>query len=286
MRGIVVASICKVKASFVNCASKVVNARWSASAMDTFRVVSRLKQLPLGGTLIGCAKRLRALRYGYFLVNYWLRPKPSNRSAVQCQIWRDALAQRSTLKADFLWGVTDTSATKAPLTAQYQALVTMVRAQLRADTVAMDIGAFDGNWTKELVAARQIIAVDCFPEAEVKVRQRLQTVGFQGEYHFYHTAGDELRGIADASVDVVVSIDSLVRLEKPKFRRFLQEIHRVLRPQGRALIHVGSMRSTDSLLKNFVCYWDAELRRYTAAFQSTQIHRHLLPHGVILECVK
>lgn len=254
--------------------------------MDTFRVVSRLKQLPLGAAVIGCAKRLRALRYGYFLVNYWLRPKPSNRSAVQCRIWRDALAQRSTLKADFLWGVTETSTAKAPMEAQYLALVSVVHAMLQPEMVAMDIGAFDGNWTKELVAARQIIAVDCFPEAAAKVRQRLQAVGFQGEYQFYHTAGDELRGIADASVDVVISIDSLVRLEKSKFRRFLREIHRVLRPQGRALIHVGSMRVTDSLLKNFVCYWDAELRRYGAMFSTVQIHRHLLPHGVILECVK
>lgn len=256
--------------------------------MDTFHAMSRLKKFPLLRQLIGRLKENKPVRYGYFLFNYWLRKKPSNKTTAQRQIWRDDLIRRTHFKQDFGWGVTSDAdfSSKDLLEKQYRSIVSLIKSRTTPQTVVLEIGAFDGNWTKELVACRKIIAVDLFDEAEGKVRRRLHEASFHGDLQFYKTAGDELGGIESASVDFVISIDSMVRVEKKNFKKYVKEVYRILTPGGSALIHCAAMNDTESLVRNFVCYWNCEIRRIFSSFKIVNMRKDLLSHGIIIDCSK
>ena len=63
----------------------------------------------------------------------------------------------------------------------------------------------------------------------------------------------------DASVDVVTSFDVLYCLEESEERAAIQEMYRVLRPGGAAVINVAAM----AVLRGDHSIFDGEVRRYT-----------------------
>ncbi len=84
--------------------------------------------------------------------------------------------------------------------------------KISGQSTVLEIGTLGGKWTKYMFGANKIICVDIntvfidfvkelFPESISKLE-------------FYVSKGNELTGIADSSVDLVFSMDTLVRVEK------------------------------------------------------------------------
>lgn len=108
-----------------------------------------------------------------------------------------------------------------------------------ANSAVVEIGPGGGRWTGELLKrASSYLGLDISSSCVDVCREK-----FKGDPRatFALTDGRSLPGVADGSVDVVWSFDVFVHINEVDVRRYLQEIHRVLRPGGRAILHHGSV---------------------------------------------
>ena len=109
-----------------------------------------------------------------------------------------------------------------------------IRPYVHERATVLEIGAGGGRWTKYLLAAEHIIAVDLNPEFFPLLQERFRDCAAKLE--FYHTRGYELAGVAGGSVDFVFSFGTFVHIEPEGIDAYLGEIERVLRPGAAAAI--------------------------------------------------
>jgi SAM-dependent methyltransferase len=111
-----------------------------------------------------------------------------------------------------------------------------IRPYLTADATVVEIGCGGGRWTRYLVGAKKLIAVDISPVFFAPLRARFP----QANLEFYQSSGFELRGIGDGSVDYVFSFGTFVHIEPEGIAAYLAEIQRVLRVGGVAVIQYAA----------------------------------------------
>jgi len=112
-----------------------------------------------------------------------------------------------------------------------------------AGMTVVEIGSGGGRWTQYLARAGHLIVVEYNPESFEYLRQRFPDVRLTT----YQTSGAEMDGIASGSVDFVFTFDVFVHLEPEVIGRYLNEIERVLRPGGVAVVHYGDIRKDIAL---------------------------------------
>jgi cyclopropane fatty-acyl-phospholipid synthase-like methyltransferase len=102
------------------------------------------------------------------------------------------------------------------------------------DAAVLDVGGGHGaliHFARE-AGYRNLRSVDRSPE-QVAAAQRLGIEGVEeGDL------GQVLRAQADASLDVVVAFDVIEHFTRDKLLPFVDQVHRVLKPGGRWIIHV------------------------------------------------
>ena len=104
--------------------------------------------------------------------------------------------------------------------------------------VVLDLGCGIGRIARELQPlVREIHAVDV---SEEMIRQARDYVGPGSRIHFHVNDGSSLEALADRSIDFAFSILTMHHVTRAVFRRYLGEVHRVLRPGGRFLFSVIS----------------------------------------------
>jgi 2-polyprenyl-3-methyl-5-hydroxy-6-metoxy-1,4-benzoquinol methylase len=114
----------------------------------------------------------------------------------------------------------------------------------------LEIGCGEGRGVELLAPlAKSYTAIDKIAEIEATIRKKYPAV------HFYNMNVPPLSGIADASMDTVVTFQVIEHIQDDRF--YLKEIHRVLRPGGTAIISTPNI--TLSLTRN---PW--HIREYTA----------------------
>jgi SAM-dependent methyltransferase len=105
------------------------------------------------------------------------------------------------------------------------------------DTVALEIGAGGGRWTRYLLGARKVVVVELNPEFFPYLLERFPDEADKLE--FVETPGYEIPGIEDGSIDFVFSFGTFVHIDPEGIDTYLGEIRRCLRPGGTATIHYG-----------------------------------------------
>ncbi len=103
-----------------------------------------------------------------------------------------------------------------------------------AETI-LEIGSGGGRFTDALARrAKRLIATDTSPTMVSLLRKR-----FEGRpsIEIRRVDGFRLGGLADQSIDAAFSYDVFIHLTHWHVYSYLEELHRVLRPGGRAIVH-------------------------------------------------
>jgi SAM-dependent methyltransferase len=163
----------------------------------------------------------------------------------------------------------------------YARVLKLLQEEITPSSRVLEIGSYSGKWTQHMSQARLVICVDLFEASFDFLKKR---VGDRVNLEFYKTRGDELRGIAGHSIDLVFTMDTLMRIPRRAIRRYLTEIFRVLAPGGSFIVHLpcremGFCRGMyfTSLSRHWI---DRAVRR--AGFHDYVMDSTTLHHGVLL----
>jgi SAM-dependent methyltransferase len=127
---------------------------------------------------------------------------------------------------------TPSDAWKASLVAR------VLKPRVPQGSVVVEIGPGAGRWTESLIPlASDYTGIDLS-----KTCVEVCSKKFAGQAHarFRSNEGNNLPGVADASVDVIWSFDVFVHINLVDIGSYLEEFRRVLKPGGRAIIHHGT----------------------------------------------
>lgn len=138
---------------------------------------------------------------------------------------------------------------------------------LETSDVILEIGPGGGRFTEILLPkCRKLIAVETSPTILQLLRRRF---GDDGRIEYRLTRGLGLEGVSDSSVDAAFSYGVFVHLQHWDIFNYLEELNRVLRPGGKAIIQHSNTLSELG--------WElfrAEVPR--------QLNRHKLPFTFIV----
>jgi ubiquinone/menaquinone biosynthesis C-methylase UbiE len=121
----------------------------------------------------------------------------------------------------------------------------------------LEIGPGGGRWSAELAGrARHLVVLDVSEAALESCRERLAPYG---NVSFVLGDGRGLAGVAGASIDAIWSFDVFVHIAPLDLAGYLDEIARVLVPEGVAVIHHADGRNRGRLLSRHG--WRAPMSR-------------------------
>lgn len=115
------------------------------------------------------------------------------------------------------------------------------RLRVEKPLVSLDIGSHTGKWTMYLASiSDKVICTDIYKESEDIIRKRFDPIikEHNKELEFKLINGTNLDVIDDESVGLVWSADSLTRLNSYEIITYVEEVLRVLKPKGLALLHI------------------------------------------------
>jgi SAM-dependent methyltransferase len=122
-----------------------------------------------------------------------------------------------------------------------------VRPYLSVDATVLEIGCGGGKYSEKLAPlCRSLICGDVSSQMLQRTKERLE--GF-GNVQFAKLNGVDLRRFDSDSVDFVFSFDCFVHIDMEDVYCYLQEIRRVLRPNGVGLLHFANLNSEEGWQK-------------------------------------
>lgn len=155
---------------------------------------------------------------------------------------------------------------------------------LNPEKTILEIGSLGGKWIQYFLKAKNIVCVDINELGFEYIRKKLP----YDKITFYLTKGDELKGIKDNSVDIVFSMDTLVRCPKRIIYSYIKEAWRVLSSCGQIFLHLPCKEIKGSGDKAFVGLTLKEIINCCKknAFEIIRIDKEIIKHGVILQAAK
>ena len=100
-------------------------------------------------------------------------------------------------------------------------------------TTLVEIGPGGGRWTRYMLNAKQIYAVDYHKQLLDELRSKFN----QNNIIFINNNGDDFPGIPDTSVDFIFSFGVFVHLDVEVIDSYLKNIKRLLKPSSNVVIN-------------------------------------------------
>jgi ubiquinone/menaquinone biosynthesis C-methylase UbiE len=149
----------------------------------------------------------------------------------------------------------------------------------------IEIGSLDGKWSVELAKYfHKVHCVDLTNTLSLLLRNKLKDkMGI-----FYKTKGNELYGFSSDSVDLIFSMDSLVRCPKNDINKYFIEFYRVLKFNGSIMLHLPCNEKLRSVSKGFTSITCLEIKNMLELlyFRDIKYDLKTLEHGVIVTAFK
>jgi SAM-dependent methyltransferase len=105
------------------------------------------------------------------------------------------------------------------------------------DSTVVEIGPGGGRWTRYMLGARHVYAVDFHQELLDTVKANVRSPRLT----FIRNNGDDFPGIPAGSIDFVYSFGTFVHLDIDIIGRYLANIKALLRPGANVVIHYSDM---------------------------------------------
>ena len=126
---------------------------------------------------------------------------------------------------------------------------TMRMEPLSTELTIIDLGCLTGKWIGHLVPyAEEIICVDLIDDGFWFIKERYQNQ--ECKFKFYITKGNELEGVDTDSVDLIFSIDSLMRTPITNIDEYFVEFGRVMKKGSTLCLHLAAENSGIPETKN------------------------------------
>lgn len=117
---------------------------------------------------------------------------------------------------------------------------TLIRPNISTSSTVLEIGPGHGRWSKEIVGrCGKLVLVDLSPSCIEHCRALLSD---HRHVVYRVNEGKSLPDVADECVDFIWSYDAFVHMDTEVIESYFDEIHRVLSPRGKAMIHHAGRR--------------------------------------------
>lgn len=173
----------------------------------------------------------------------------------------------------------------SPFEGNYDKMKKELILPLSKNKIVLEIGCHLGRWTRELTEAKKVIGVDLYDESGIYIEREFPELK---DFTFYKTLGNELSIAEDSSIDFIFSIDSLSRASVFTINKYLNEISRVLKEDGIALLHIPSNSSALSLQLGFTSIETKDIKKtcLELGFKKIEMSDEYIYHGVLLKISK
>jgi SAM-dependent methyltransferase len=162
--------------------------------------------------------------------------------------------------------------------ALYKVVDNYVKPYVKPDATVLEIGCGGGRWTRYLVPAKKVIAVDLNREFFAP----LKTMFPDANLEFYQPEGCDLREVPDNSVDFVFTFGTFVHIELDGIRQYLVEIKRVLKSGGIAVVHYGDKQKPHAKIIESFSDMSAEKMLAIAPMEIVEHNTQLLNHSNLI----
>ena len=108
-----------------------------------------------------------------------------------------------------------------------------LRPFIASETTVVEIGPGGGRWTRYMLGAKRIYAVDFYSELLNELKNNIKSSNIT----FIKNNGDDFPEVPDNSVDLVFSFGTFVHLDCEIIDRYLQNLHRIVKPGANIVLH-------------------------------------------------
>lgn len=148
-------------------------------------------------------------------------------------------------------------------------------------THVLEIGTLGGKWTKYMLDAKHITCVDINDSFIDVIKKRFYK--HIHKFNFYVSKGNELKDIQDNSIDLVFCMDTLVRVEKEYIFDYVKEVSRVLKKDGKAIIHLPNTDIKDCSDRCFTQLTTDEIHnKFSKYFINFILDSKTIVHGTLV----
>lgn len=180
------------------------------------------------------------LKYSKFFLNYNKTCIESKKISLNFdKIWRDEIKKDKNLKKNWRQKTNEQDAFNDHYKKYYDfsSIISILNFLSKSKKSIIDIGSYDGFFLQFYKNFSKIFLSDIMNDASIK------------GHDFIKLNGRDLDKIESNLVDVIFSIDTLVRLDKSVLKNYFENFSRILKPSGILFCHIPSLLSAESYKK-------------------------------------
>ena len=113
----------------------------------------------------------------------------------------------------------------------------------RDKEVIMDLGSYDGYFIKYYSSFNKVVLSDITPYSKLNLNDQ--------KFKFCLLNGRDLKNINSLSLDVVFSIDTLIRLDRQTLKSYFSDFGRIVKEGGYLILHIPDLFNMSSIAMSY-----------------------------------
>lgn len=190
-------------------------------------------------------------------------------------VWTNLLRDGNWIEKELTWGDPLSNAGTLGYYSDFMSWLV----ELCDNKTVLEIGCWAGKWLNFIDPFRYI-GVDIIEGLGANLCERFPTQNI----NYYLGEGNEMRGIASGSVDVVFSVDALMRSSEDIVYAYIRESFRVLKTGGIMILMLPDDTKDESRKRNFTPLNLTIVAglTFSAGFKNVSLDDEMFNHGSLL----